>query len=53
MEYVYATAANGLTVRIPKDKYPQWKEAQSKLTPEQIAADKAAIAQLKAKLGKK
>ena len=30
-EYVYVTAANGLEVRIPKDKYPEWKAAQDKL----------------------
>jgi hypothetical protein len=29
--YVYVTAANGMEVRIPKDKYPQWKAAQDKL----------------------
>ena len=29
--YVYATAANGMEVRIPKDKYPEWKAAQDKL----------------------
>lgn len=29
--YVYAEAANGLMVRIPKDKYPQWKETQDRI----------------------
>ena len=31
MEYVYDKAANGMTVRIPADKYPQWKLQQEKL----------------------
>jgi hypothetical protein len=31
-EYVYAVAANGLEVRIPKDKYPEWKAAEEVLT---------------------
>lgn len=26
-DYVYATAANGIEVRIPKDKYTEWKAA--------------------------
>ena len=29
--YVYATAANGLEVRIPRDKYSQWKAAQDRI----------------------
>jgi hypothetical protein len=28
---IYATAANGMTVRIPADKYPQWKATQDKI----------------------
>ena len=31
MEYIYTTAANGLTVRIPADRYPQWKEKQDEI----------------------
>ena len=27
-KYIYATAANGMEVRIPADRYPQWKKAQ-------------------------
>lgn len=30
-QYIYATAANGLEVRIPADKYPQWRKAQEEL----------------------
>ena len=29
--YIYATAANGLEVRIPADRYPQWKAAQDRI----------------------
>ena len=25
--YIYVKAANGIEVRIPKDKYPEWKAA--------------------------
>ena len=30
-KYVYATAANGLEVRIPLDKYPAWQKAQEEI----------------------
>ena len=29
--YIYVKAYNGITVRIPKNKYPQWKAGQEKL----------------------
>ena len=29
-KYLYVEAANGLTVRIPAEKYTQWKKAQEK-----------------------
>lgn len=29
--YIYATAANGMEVRIPADKYDSWKEAQDRI----------------------
>ena len=30
-KFVYATAANGLTVRIPADQYKNWKAEQDKI----------------------
>ena len=29
--YIYATAANGLTVRIPADRFESWKKAQDEI----------------------
>ena len=29
--YIYVTAANGMEVRIPESRYPEWKAAQDKL----------------------
>lgn len=30
-QYIYATAANGITVRIPAEKYEAWKKAQDEI----------------------
>lgn len=30
-DYIYATAANGVAVRIPKDHYAQWAESQERI----------------------
>ena len=30
-KYIYATAANGMEVRIPLERYPEWKAAQDKI----------------------
>ena len=30
-KYVYATAANGMEVRIPADKFPEWQKAQEEI----------------------
>ena len=53
MEYVYTTSRSGLTVRIPKDRYAEWKQAQEKMPPEEVKKNKAALARLKSKLAKK
>ncbi len=31
MNYIYAKAANGMTVRIPADKYEKWKKTQDEM----------------------
>lgn len=30
-KYVYVTAANGMEVRIPAEKYPAWKAEQNRI----------------------
>ena len=30
-KYIYATAANGMTVRVPADRFEEWKQAQEKI----------------------
>jgi hypothetical protein len=30
-KYIYSKAANGMTVRIPAEKYPAWKKAQDEI----------------------
>ena len=52
MKYIYATAANGLEVRIPEAKYEKWKKYQDSIPADEVARSKAAIAQLKAKAKK-
>ena len=39
--YLYVEAANGLMVRIPKDRYPEWKAAQDR----QRAGEKPDVSQ--------
>ena len=52
--YIYATAANEMTVRIPKDKYPQWKAAQDKIRAgEKINADPETVKHLRSLMEKK
>lgn len=47
--YVYAEAANGLTVRIPLDKYDEWKEAQDRIRRgEKVEPDPEMVNRLKA-----
>ena len=46
-KYIYAKAANGMTVRIPAEKYPAWKKAQEQQAP----VDEKQVAELKKLLG--
>jgi hypothetical protein len=47
-EYIYATAANGIEVRIPKDKYPAWKATQDKIRAgEKVEPDPEIVKQLR------
>jgi hypothetical protein len=50
---VYATAANGLEVRIPKDKYPQWKKRQDELRAGKTESDPETVRQLRSLMEKK
>ena len=51
--YIYATAANGMEVRIPRDKYPQWKIAQNKIKAKKQKADRKTAEQLHSLMKKK
>ena len=45
--YVYATAANGLEVRIPKDRYPEWKAEQDRIrNGEKVEVDQQMVKRL-------
>ena len=45
--YVYAESANGLMVRIPKDRYPQWKATQDRIKAgENVEPDPEIVRQL-------
>ena len=47
-EYIYATAANGIEVRIPKDKYPAWKATQDRIRAgEKVEPDPEIVKQLR------
>ena len=52
-KYIYATAANGLEVRIPADKYPQWKAEQDKIRSGQSKEDRQMVKQLASLMAKK
>ena len=52
-KYIYATAANGLVVRIPADKYPQWKRAQDELRAGKRRSDPQTVMQLRSLLEKR
>lgn len=51
--YIYATAANGLEVRIPADKYPQWKKAQDEIRAGKRKSNQQTAEQLRSLMGKK
>ena len=52
-KYIYATAANGLEVRIPEDKYPQWKKAQDELRAGKRKADPLTAERLRSLMERK
>ena len=52
-QFIYATAANGLEVRIPADKYPQWKAEQDKIRSGQSKEDQQMVKQLASLMAKK
>lgn len=52
-QFIYATAANGLEVRIPADKYPQWKAEQDKIRSGQSKEDQRMVKQLASLMAKK
>ena len=45
--YLYVEAANGLMVRIPKDRYPEWKAAQDRIrNGEKVEVDQQMVKRL-------
>lgn len=52
-EYIYATAANGLEVRIPADRYPQWKQAQDEIRAGKRKPQQQTAEQLRSLMAKK
>ena len=52
-QYIYATAANGLEVRIPADRYPAWKKAQDELRAGTRKAEAQTVKQLRSLMRKK
>ena len=44
--FIYATAANGLTVRIPADRYESWKKTQDEIRAGTYKDDPQTVKQL-------
>ncbi len=52
-QFIYDTAANGLTVRIPADKYEVWRAEQDKIRAGTSQADPQTVARLRSLMGGK
>lgn len=52
-KFIYATAANGLTVRIPAEQYGSWKAEQDKIRAGTSKADPRMVEQLRSFMEKK
>lgn len=52
-KYIYAEAANGLTVRIPAERYPQWKAVQEEIKAGKRKTDPQQVRQLASLMEKK
>lgn len=52
-KFIYATAANGLTVRIPAEQYGSWKAEQDKIRAGTSKADQQMVEQLRSFMEKK
>ncbi len=52
-KFIYDTAANGLTVRIPADRYEAWKAEQDKIRAGTSKADPRTVARLRSLMGGK
>lgn len=53
VQYVYAEAANGLTVRIPTNKYEDWQKAQGEIRAGKRKANPEMVKSLRAMMEKK
>lgn len=52
-KHIYAQAANGLTVRIPAERYPKWKAAQEEIKSGRSKADLQTRKQLRSLMEKR
>ena len=52
-KFIYATAANGLTVRIPAENFEQWQRAQDEIRAGKLQADPQMTEQLRSLMEKK
>ena len=51
--YIYATAANGLEVRIPADRFDEWQKAQEEIKAGKRKASPQTVEQLRSLMEKK
>ena len=51
--FIYAKAANGLTVRIPLEKFERWKKAQDEIRAGKRKADPETVKRLASHLEKR
>lgn len=52
-KYIYATAANGMEVRIPADRYEQWRKAQDEIRAGSRKSEAQTAEQLRSLMEKK
>ena len=52
-KFIYATAANGLMVRIPAENFEQWQRAQDEIRAGKLQADPQMTEQLRSLMEKK
>lgn len=51
-KFIYATAANGLTVRIPAENFDRWQKAQDEIRAGKSQADRQTVERLRSLMEK-